>query len=405
MKTILKNCKIITPNSNKLVMKNIYMDDYVICEPFKPDEAMVTIDTKNKYIIPGLVDLHVHFRDPGQTHKEDIYTGSMAAAKGGFTTVCAMPNTSPVVDSVDTIKYLDKIGKDAGYVDLLPVAAMTKEQNGTELCDFNVLDQTSTLSSELTGHGICAISEDGISLEDTALMEEVCRISKELDIPIMDHAEPEVEIISRDIELAKKFDCRIHIQHVSLRESVALIREAKTDGIAITCEATPHHFALDESALENKGTNAKMNPPLRTRDDKEAIIEGLLDDTIDIIATDHAPHTEEEKDVPFSQAPNGISGLETAFPISYTVLVKSRLMSLSKLIYKMSTKPQEIIGMKIIDFDRGVRPDLVMIDIEKKYRIDKNKFISKGKNTPFHNAEVYGRVELTMHKGEITWQK
>jgi dihydroorotase len=309
-----------------------------------------------------------------------------------------MPNTVPAIDSVETLKYVDEQGKRAGLVNLLSVCAMTKGLQGKELCDFKALNDVDTKSKELTGHGICAISEDGKTLKDANLMAEVCLSAKALDLPIMDHAEPEVDMVYRDIELAKKYGCRIHIQHVSKVESLKLIREAKKDNIPITAEAAPHHFALNENAIAIHGSNAKMNPPLATEEDRLAVIEGLLDDTIDIIATDHAPHAATEKKVPYIQAPNGIVGLETAFPISYTLLVKSGLMSFEKLIHKMSIRPREIIGMKPVSTEIEEDSDYCVVDLDKAYEIDKQEFLSKGVNTPFHGMKVYGKVMATERK-------
>ncbi len=404
VKIIIKNGKIVDPYSKNLELRDIYIDSEMICAPFSPDHATKIIDASSKHVIPGLTDLHVHFRDPGQTYKEDILSGSMAAARGGFTTVCCMPNTSPPIDSAETLSYVDKMGKETGCIDLFAASAMTKCQKGLELCDFKNLDKTHTLASKLTSHGICGISEDGISLSDKELMEKVCITARDMDLLIMEHAEPEIQMIFRDIELAKKYGCKIHIQHISKAESINMIREAKKDGIFITCEATPHHFALDRTAVTVYGTNAKMNPPLGHSSDRAAVLEGIVDDTIDIIATDHAPHSEAEKNVPFPEAANGIVGLETSFPVSYTCLVKSGLLSLNKLIYKMSTLPLELIGAKPHGFLQGNRPNMAIVDTEQLYLIDKNHFLSKGKNTPFHDMDVYGRIETTIYNGKISWE-
>lgn len=406
MKIIIKDGFIVEPGSQESVkQKSIYILDGRFSEPFEPDDNTRIINSTGKYVIPGLTDIHVHFRDPGLTNKEDIITGSKAAARGGFTTVCCMPNTKPPIDNAETLKYVDMKGRNAGYANVLAAAAMTEGQEGSKLCNFKELDEVLTVCREMTGHGIAAISEDGMTLNNQELMEDICKIASELDLVIMDHAEPEVQIVKRDIDLAEKYGCKIHIQHISKAESIKLIREAKAKGLNITAEAAPHHFSLNNQAIEKFGVNAKMNPPLSDEKDRIAVLEGLLDDTIDIISTDHAPHTEEEKNTSYDGAPNGIIGLETAFSVSYTNLVKSGLMTFGKLIDKMSIRPLQLIGAPYPQLKTGVKADLAIVDIDSEYEIDKEKFLSKGRNTPFHGMKVFGNVEMTLHNGKITWEE
>ena len=403
MKTIIKNGNLIDITTSDIISKDVYIIEDRICLPFEEDSSTQTIDAQGKYLIPGLVDLHVHFRDPGLTHKEDIKTGSMAAAKGGFTTVCCMPNTVPTIDNRHTLSYIDDAGRQASFTDVLAVSAMTTGQNGKELCDFKSLDSQNTLSKELTSHGICAISEDGKTLNDMELMTEVCKEAVELGLLIMDHPQPEIKIIYRDIELAKKYGCKMHLQHISTKESVELVRQAKSDGLPVTAEAAPHHFALNKDAQNLYGTDAKMNPPLAEERDRLAVLEGLSDDTIDIIATDHAPHTDSEKNTTFEKAPFGIVGLETAFPVSYTQLVKPGIMSINKLIYKMSMMPATLINMSPVTLKPNDRANIGIIDIAEKYQINKFEFLSKGKNTPFHGMDVYGKIIKTIHNGKTVF--
>jgi len=342
-------------------------------------------------LVPAFVDLHVHFREPGFTEKEDIASGARAAAAGGYRAVCMMPNTNPAIDSPLVLAELERRAseayKDTG-VSIFAASAMTLSQTGKELVDFDAMDSASTQCLMLTGHGVCGISEDGKTLSDEGLMEQVCAAAVRLGLPVMDHAEPELGTILRDIELAKKTGARFHIQHVSLAESVELLRVAKAEGVTITCETAPHYFALTEAETrpDRHGTNAKMNPPLRTERDRLAIIEGLADGTIDCIATDHAPHEDTAKALPYEDAANGIIGLETAFPVAYTTLVKSGILALEDLIRLMSTKPAEIIGLPLSDDDH------IELDLDTPWEIDPGAFLSKGRNTPFAGMQVYGRV-------------
>jgi len=301
-----------------------------------------------------------------------------------------MPNTSPAVDSTSVLADLDRRAAEA-YRDtgvrVLAASAMTLSQAGKELVDFDAMDAATTSCRTLTGHGVCGISEDGKTLSDEGLMEKVCAAAVRLGLPVMDHAEPEAETIKRDIELAKRTGARFHIQHLSLAESVELLRAAKAEGVAITCETAPHYFALNEAETrpDRSGTKAKMNPPLRTERDRLAIIEGLADGTIDCIATDHAPHEEAAKDLPFNDAANGVIGLETAFPVAYTTLVKGGILSLEDLVRLMSIKPAEIIGLPLSD-------DCIELDLDTPWEIDPGIFLSKGRNTPFAGMQVYGSV-------------
>ncbi|MDR0853863.1 MAG: dihydroorotase [Clostridiales Family XIII bacterium] len=355
----------------------------------------------------GFVDMHVHFREPGQTDKETIETGVMAAAKGGFTTVVCMPNTVPPIDNADTLLEVDRKGRQAKLVRVLVAGALSKGQAGLELSDIEGMDAAETLSKELTGHGIAALTEDGKSLRDEALMERVCYEASKRGLLIMDHAEPEEEIIARDIELARKTGARFHIQHVSRKGSVELIRAAKASGVPITCETAPHYFSLtasDVGRLGEWGALAKMNPPLGTDEDRQAIIIGLLDDTIDVIATDHAPHELSLKALGYDAAPNGVSGLETAFSVSYTALVKSGYLTLEALVQKLCDVPERILGLTpphASEFGKDL--DLVLFDTTEEYEIDTEKFVSKGKNSPFGGKKVCGKVLLTICGGNVTY--
>ena len=415
MKTILKSVNMVNPLNEDVIKTDIFIENGLISSMENQSgdnetaennaERIDSIDCDGFFAAPGLIDVHVHFRDPGLTYKEDIGSGSKAAAFGGFTTVCGMANTIPAVDSVDTLLYVDHKGIEKGYVNYLSVGAMSKGLKGKELTDIFALDKAVTRSKEMSGHGIIALSDDGVTLKDNDLMSEACKVCKSLDLLIMDHPESETEMVFRDIELSKKYGTKIHLQHISKKESVDLIRQAKADKLNISAEAAPHHFYLNEDIISKFKTNAKMNPPLATEKDRKAVLEGLIDDTIDIISTDHAPHTTEEKNTQFEKAPFGIIGLETSFPVSYTVLVESKMMSLNKLINKMSTKPAEILGVKRGLINPGSAADITILDIENEYEIDKNRFASKARNTPFDGMSVRGRVIMTIKDGIITFKR
>jgi dihydroorotase len=342
---------------------------------------------------PGFVDLHVHFRDPGFPGKETVASGLAAAAAGGYACVCMMPNTRPPIDGAEALLAVDAKAavattvatatpKAAAVPLCFAVGAMTLGQAGRELADFDAMDAAPTTCRARTGHGVCGISEDGKTLRDAALMERVALAAARLGLPVMDHCEPEEETIARDIELARRTGARFHIQHVSLAGSVALIREAKRAGLPITCETAPHYFAMSRET-----SRAKMNPPLGTEADRLAILEGLIDGTIDCIATDHAPHEAAVKEgLPYDQIANGVIGLETAFPVAYTTLVAGGYLTFEQLIRLMSTRPAEIIGLAPENLGT------VLLDLETEYTIDSSTFRSKSRNTPFDGWTVRGRV-------------
>ncbi|MDR1496056.1 MAG: dihydroorotase [Clostridiales Family XIII bacterium] len=428
-------------------------------------EDSLVIDGGGLYLAPGFVDMHVHFRDPGFPEKEEIASGSRAASRGGYTTVCCMPNTSPAIDDAETVEYVDARGRAAGLVNVFAVGALTVGQRGAELADMAGMDAADTLCRELTRHGIAGVSEDGKSLMDEGLMRKALLLAKSLGLPLMDHAEDsalaggcvnegrvseklgvrglparaETNIIERDIRLASETGARVHLQHVSTAAGVALIRKAKAAGVSITAETAPHHFTLTEDLLlalpPGRRASAKMNPPLRTEADRLAIIEGLADGTIDAIATDHAPHEAEAKALPLEQAPFGIVGLETAFAASYTELVLRGPLTLPQLIDKMSTTPARLIGLGTLgtlgdgtilshgtpgddpvlsrqqsetlrlgrgEVREGAVADLALLELETPYRIDSASFASKGKNTPFDGCEVRSRVLMTIRGGKVT---
>ncbi|MBQ6991520.1 MAG: dihydroorotase [Clostridia bacterium] len=384
-----------------------------------PMEDDFVIDLKNNYLLPGLIDVHVHLREPGFIYKETVETGSMAGAKGGYTSICAMPNLNPVPDSMENLKIeLEAIEKTAN-INVYPYGAITKEEKGEELSDMEEMSKY-----------IIAFSDDGKGIQEERMMLEAMNKAKELNKIIAAHcevnallnngyihdgeyaklhghrgicSESEWKEIERDIELAKKTGVKYHVCHISTKESVELIRKAKKDNVDITCETGPHYLILDDMMLQEDG-RFKMNPPIRSKEDRQALIEGILDGTIDMIATDHAPHSEEEKSRGLEKSVMGIVGLETAFPLLYTYFVKEGIISLEKLVELMNTNPRERfeIGTEI---KVGEKADLTVYDLNEKYIIDSNNFASKGKSTPFNGYEVFGKCKMTMVGGKIIFNE
>ncbi len=422
MKKIIKNGLIIDPSQNLCEEGNLYLDDdkIVMIElagktlgEAKDFEETETIDATGLWVTPGLIDLHVHFREPGLEYKEDIKSGSEAAIHGGFTTVCMMPNTKPVIDSVETLEYVDKKAKEADLINVLTIAAITKGQKGEELCDYEKLMEVDTITKKINGKGICAISEDGRSVMNSKVMLEGIKEAKELNLQVFSHTEDdslastsigEELIVARDIMLANEADARIHLCHISTKNSLDIIKTAKERGINVTCETGPHYFIFNKDDV-NGDPNKKMNPPLRSKEDVEAVKEALRNGTIDVIATDHAPHSKEEKSKPIEKALNGIVGIETSFALSYTYLVKTGILTPLELINKMSTK-----GAKILDINRGTLKvgsvaDIALFDVTNEYEIKEEDFKSKSHNSPFIGMNVYGRTVQTFVAGKCKFKR
>lgn len=368
----------------------------------KPEPGDIHVDAEGKWVVPGLIDLHVHLREPGQEYKEDIASGCRSAAKGGFTSICCMPNTSPAIDSPYVVLMVNSKAKEGNGVRVQCIGAITKGQEGKELADYEAMMRTGT--SQLTDSGICGISDDGKTVRDAGVMLAAMMKAKELGLTVFSHAEPEAEIVKRDLALAEAAGCRLHFCHISEKESIDLIREAKRRGVLVTAETAPHYFTL--TAEDVKGdTNKKMNPPLRRKEDVLAVKQALQDGTIDVIATDHAPHHLKEKGLPYEEAPNGVIGLETSFSVSYTELVKGRILTPLELISKLSTKPAEILGTGRGSLWIGKPADLTIIDVNQNYVVDPESFVSKGKNSPFTGKEVYGQTMYTIVGGKIIWSR
>lgn len=365
-------------------------------------------DLKGRVIVPGLFDMHVHFREPGQTHKEDITTGALAAAYGGVTGVLCMPNTIPAMDSPEVLKENKEKARD-NIVDVFNSACASVGRNGNKVSDIKLLKEA----------GALAITDDGSPIASDELMREVLTQAAAVNLPVIQHCEvmsitnggiineglisrqlgvkgipnaSEYEIIKRDIELTRNIKgARYHVQHISTKEGVKLVRQAKVEGVNVTAEACPHHFCLTDEAILEHGTNAKMNPPLRTKEDVEEILIGIQDGTIDVICTDHAPHTKEEKNLPLDKAPFGIVGLETSFGLSYTKLVMSGLITLEELICKMSVNPRKFLRLPDIKFKIGEKANLTILDLNEEWIVDSSKFHSKSLNTPYNGWKLKGK--------------
>lgn len=403
------------------IIKKIYVNGKSENDNVMPEEQTI-VDASGCLVMPGFIDLHVHLRDPGLTYKEDIATGSRAAARGGVTTICAMPNTKPVVDTTDTLRYvLDKADKEA-VVHVKQLSAITKDMAGKELVDMKAMHEA----------GAVAFSEDGKSVMDIRLYREAMKKAAELGVIVMAHCEDkdlvgngvlnegvasekynvagicnsvEDVITARDILLAAETGAKLHICHCSTRGTVELMRMAKRLGADVTAEVCPHHFTLTDADITEADSNYKMNPPLRTKEDVKALIEGLVDGTMDCISTDHAPHSDEEKRKYFDEAPFGIVGLETSAALTYTALVDTGLMSITDMAKKMSYNPARVLGIddRYGKLAEGAMADIVVFNPDASWTVDVNEFASKGHNTPYSGKKLKGKVMATICDGEIVY--
>jgi dihydroorotase len=423
MSIIIKNGQLLT-NEGELEQLDIFIENGIIQEirDSITREADEVIDANGLLVTPGLIDLHVHLREPGGEKKETIATGTLAAAKGGFTTIAPMPNTRPVPDSKEQLAWLNKRIEETAAVRVLPYASITIRELGQELTNFQ----------ELKEAGAFAFTDDGVGVQNASMMLDAMKRASQINKAIVAHCEENTLInkgsvhegvfskkqgingipsvcesvhIARDVLLAEAADCHYHVCHISTKESVRVVRNAKRAGIRVTAEVTPHHLLLCEDDIPGLDANYKMNPPLRSREDKEALMEGLLDGTIDFIATDHAPHTAEEKAEGMELAPFGIVGLETAFPLLYTYLVKKNVITLKQLVDFLTNKPAEAFGLPYGTIEVGKQADITLIDLDHVEKIDPDKFVSKGKNTPFGGWECAGWPQITIVEGKIAWSR
>lgn len=421
-KLLIKGGTAVLPEGEKVCDILVDGDKIVRIAGNVEDKAAKVIDAKGLHVFPGLIDMHVHLREPGFEYKEDIASGSAAAVRGGFTQVCCMPNTQPVCDNAAVVGYIIARAKEVGLCKVRPIGAITKGEQGETLAEIGKMKEA----------GAVALSDDGKPVPSARMMRLGMEYASDFGLICLSHCEDksladggcvnegynstlaglkgipraaEEVMIAREIVLAETLGKRVHICHVSTKGGVRLLRDAKARGVAVTAETCPHYFALTDDIVLSYDANTKVNPPVREAEDVEAIKEGLKDGTLDCIVTDHAPHHADEKNVEYDLAAFGISGIETSFSLSYTHLVKGGVLTLGQLAERMSGAPARILGLEGGALKEGGVADIMLADLNEKYVIDSKKFVSKGKNTPFNGSEVYGRVKATIVDGKVRFSE
>ena len=421
-KLLIKGGTAVLPEGEKVCDILVDGDKIVRIAENVEDKAAKVIDAKGLHVFPGLIDMHVHLREPGFEYKEDIASGSAAAVRGGFTQVCCMPNTQPVCDNAAVVGYIIARAKEVGLCKVRPIGAITKGEQGETLAEIGKMKEA----------GAVALSDDGKPVPSARMMRLGMEYASDFGLICLSHCEDksladggcvnegynstlaglkgipraaEEVMIAREIVLAETLGKRVHICHVSTKGGVRLLRDAKARGVAVTAETCPHYFALTDDIILSYDANTKVNPPVREAEDVEAIKEGLKDGTLDCIVTDHAPHHADEKNVEYDLAAFGISGIETSFSLSYTHLVKGGVLTLGQLAERMSGAPARILGLEGGVLKEGGVADIMLADLNEKYVIDSRKFVSKGKNTPFNGSEVYGRVKATIVDGKVRFSE
>ena len=423
---LIKSGKVFEPSNGKEILSDILIQNGIIRAIEKninvenkgdSSKDLVVLNCQNYFVFPGFVDMHVHLREPGNEDEEDIGSGSRAAVRGGITSIACMPNTNPPVDSEYLINYILSKSRTVDFK-IYPVAAMSKDLEGKEMTEIGLLKEA----------GAIAFSDDGKCIQDSKLMYEIMKYASHFDLPLILHEEDysfsnyglahegyysaklgldgispfaEELMISRDIMLAKMTGARIHITHVSSKGSITLIKRAKEEGLSITCDVTPHHLYFNDSFLESYDTNLKVNPPLRSEEDRKALVSAISEGIIDAIASDHAPHYEAEKNTTFKDAATGTIGLETLFKASYTKLVRKEKIKLSKLVALLTTGPAKILNIKAPAIKVGDKADIAIIDLEKNKKIKKEDFCSKSKNSAFVGQNLYSEVVYTINNGRL----
>ena len=424
MNLLIQGCRVVDPASGLDQIADVRIEDGRIAQvgPGLPvPEAARVLPASGLVAAPGLVDLHVHLREPGFEDKETVATGCAAAARGGVTTLVAMPNTRPATDSPELVRLVMEKAAPTG-IHVFPAGAVTQGQRGEALTDFAALHAA----------GAPAFTDDGVPIQNQALLRQAMQNARDLGLPLLDHCEDKDMVrnyavnegavsrqlglpgrpaiaeelqVMRDAMLAEETGARVHICHISTGKAVDIVRQAKARGVSITCETCPQYFTLTEEEILRQGTMARVNPPLRTPADRQAILDGLTDGTIDAIVTDHAPHFAWEKAKPLPEAPSGMVGLETSLALALTGLYHTGLLSLSRVIALMSASPAALLGLDAGRIAPGDRADLVLFDPEQAWTIDREQFASKGRNTPFHGFAVRGRVKYTISEGKVIYQE
>lgn len=420
MKMKIRNGHVVDPANAVDTIKDIYVIDDKIAEPFDEPYDLV-IDATGRYVFPGFIDAHCHLRDPGFEYREDIATGTASAAKGGFSSVACMPNTNPVCDNPAVVEYIISKAKKTARTNVFPIGAISKGLLGGELAEIGLMSR----------QGIVAISDDGKPVSNPDFMRKAMLYANDFGIPVISHCEDlslanggqmnegylsttmgirgipsiaEDVMVSREILLADYLGLPVHIAHVSTKNSVTMIRDAKKRGIRVSCETCPHYFTLTEDACDGFNTLAKVNPPLRTPEDLDAVIEGIADGTIDMIVTDHAPHHKDEKEIEFSLANNGMIGFETAFGLSYTYLVKEKIIDIGRLISLMSVNPSDFLNLGRGDLGANNPADITIADLDSEYVFDRSDVLSKSDNTPYDGWKLSGKVIYTIVGGRIAYE-
>jgi dihydroorotase len=427
MKLLITGGHLIDPKENQNSGKNLLIEDGKVTawlgqNESAPDDAQV-FDATGLIVAPGFIDLHVHLREPGQEHKETIASGCAAAVAGGFTSVCPMPNTSPINDNAAITRYVIEQAEHAGLANVFPVGAITKSSNGVELAEMG----------EMKAAGAVAVSDDGRPIPNAGMMRRAMEYAKDFDLPVVDHCEDkslssggvmhegkislllglkgmpalaeEIDAV-RDILLAKETGARIHIAHISTKRAIEIVRRAKNEGVNVTCEVTPHHFSLTDKTVEGYDTNTKMSPPLRSEEHLEAILEGLKDGTIDAIATDHAPHHADEKALEYDRAPFGITGLETAVGLAFNELIEKGIVDLRRLVELFSTNPAKIFNLENRGTLRiGAIADVTILDPDLVWTYRNSESESKSRNSPFDQWNFTGAAVATIVGGKIVYER
>jgi len=422
---LIRGGRVVDPSQDLDAVKDVLLMEGSVAalgEDLERVEGALDVDARGLVVTPGLIDVHVHLREPGQEHKETIASGARAAAAGGFTAVCAMPNTDPPIDDPAAVGFVVAAGARAGAARVYPMGAISMNREGKVLTEIG----------ELVAAGAVGVTDDGDPVMDSGLMRLAMEYAQAFDIPVVDHPEDltlardgamneglvssrlglrgkpnaaEDLHILRDVLLAELTGGRVHIQHVSTRRGVEAIRRAKARGLAVTGEATPHHLLLTDDAVEGYRTEAKMNPPLRSPEDREAVREGLRDGTLDVVATDHAPHHYDEKEAAFDDAPNGVVGLETALGLVFGHLVMGGVLDLATMVERMSVAPARIFNLPGGTLEPGSSADVTIFDPEEEWTVDPTRFLSKSRNTPFRGWQLRGGPRYTVVGGEVVWKK